>query len=112
MAKLRRRLDAEAVSAARGASTGDVVAFVRAAAEGVDPPPGPMALQVPASFGGRPLVTPEFVAHAHAHELHVHVWTIDEPEEMRQLLELGVDGLVTNHPARLARLIENSGDGP
>jgi glycerophosphoryl diester phosphodiesterase len=42
----------------------------------------------------------------------VHVWTIDEPEEMSRLLDLGVDGLVTNHPARLARLIEGRGDPP
>jgi glycerophosphoryl diester phosphodiesterase len=112
MARLHRRLDAEAVSAARGASAGDVVAFVRAAAEGTAPPPGPMALQVPTEFGGRPLVTPEFVSHAHAHELQVHVWTIDEPEEMSRLLELGVDGIVTNHPARLAQLIEGRGGRP
>jgi glycerophosphoryl diester phosphodiesterase len=112
MAKLHRRLDAEGVSAARGASAGDVVAFVRAAVEGAAPAPGPMALQVPASFGGRDLVTPEFVSHAHAHELQVHVWTIDEPEEMNRLLDLGVDGIVTNHPARLARLIESRGDRP
>jgi glycerophosphoryl diester phosphodiesterase len=65
-----------------------------------------MALQVPAEFGGRPLVSPGFVSHAHAHELQVHVWTIDEPEEMSRLLDLGVDGIVTNHPARLAHLIE------
>ena len=112
MTKLHRRLDADGVSAARGASAGDVVAFVRAALEGAPPPPRAMALQVPAEFGGRPLVTPEFVEHAHAHEIQVHVWTIDEREEMRRLLDLGVDGLVTNHPARLARLIEGRGDPP
>ena len=42
----------------------------------------------------------------------MHVWTIDEPEEMCRLLDLGVDGLVTNHPARLAQLIESRGDRP
>lgn len=110
MTKLHRRLDANGVSAARGASAGDVAAFVRAALEGAAPPPGAMALQVPATFGGRPLVTPEFVSHAHAHELQVHVWTIDEPEEMNRLLDLGVDGIVTNHPARLADLIASRGE--
>ena len=64
-----------------------------------------MALQVPPDFGGRPLVTREFVEHAHAHDLVVHVWTIDEPAEMRALLELGVDGIVTDFPARLAQVI-------
>jgi glycerophosphoryl diester phosphodiesterase len=64
-----------------------------------------MALQVPAEFGGRPLVTREFVEHAHAHGLIVHVWTIDEPDEMRGLLELGVDGIVSDFPGRLAAVI-------
>ena len=63
-----------------------------------------MALQVPPDFAGRPLVTREFVDHAHAHGLVVHVWTIDEPAEMRALLALGVDGIVTDFPARLARI--------
>ena len=47
-----------------------------------------MALQVPPEVMGRPLVTPEFVAHAHAHGLHVHVWTINEPAEIERLLDL------------------------
>jgi glycerophosphoryl diester phosphodiesterase len=35
----------------------------------------------------------------------VHVWTVNELDEMRRLLDLGVDGLVTDYPARLSRLI-------
>jgi glycerophosphoryl diester phosphodiesterase len=109
-AKLRGHLDAEGVAVARGASAGDVLAFVRSALDGTVPPPGTMALQVPAGFAGRPLVTREFVAHAHAHGLQVHVWTINEPEEMTRLLDLGVDGIVTDFPARLARLAAARGD--
>ena len=105
MAELRRALDAGAARVAQGASAGDVLGFVRAALSGAAPPPGPMALQVPASFGGRPLVTRELVAHAHAHGVQVHVWTINEREEMTRLLDLGVDGIVSDFPGRLTALL-------
>jgi len=106
MADLRAHLEAFAVPIAQGACVKDVLEFLGSAVEATAPKPGPMALQVPADFGGRPLVTRGFVEHAHAHGLLVHVWTIDDAGEMRRLLDLGVDGIVTNHPARLAAVIE------
>jgi len=88
---------------ALGSSLADVVAFVRAGAEGMLEELRPLghALQVPPDALGRPLVTREFVAAAHARGLCVHVWTINEPAEMRRLLALGVDGLMSDFPARL-----------
>lgn len=59
-------------------------------------PPGLDALQVPMSFKGVPLVTEDFVSRAHHSGLQVHVWTINEPASMRVLLDLGVDGIVTD----------------
>jgi glycerophosphoryl diester phosphodiesterase len=106
MADLRAHLQAVAVPIAQGACAKDVLEFIGSAVEARAPKAGPMALQVPADFGGRPLVTRGFVEHAHAHGLFVHVWTIDDAGEMRDLLELGVDGIVTNFPARLAAVIE------
>ena len=96
-------------SPALGASTLDVVRFVQAAVEGTPPPPGPQALQIPTEFSGRPLVTPELLAHAHRFGVEVHVWTIDDESEMNRLLDLGVDGLVTNFPGRMRELLARRG---
>lgn len=105
MRDLRAHLEKTGVRTAIGASAGDVVACVRAALDGRPPPAGPMALQVPPGFGGRPLVTRELVTHAHAHDLVVHVWTINEPAEMERLLDLGVDGVMSDFPGRLAEVV-------
>jgi glycerophosphoryl diester phosphodiesterase len=105
MARLRAALRAAETPVAVGASAGDVVAFVRAAREEAAPAPGPMALQIPREFGGQPLVTRELVAHAHRHGVEVHVWTINDPHEMRELFELGVDGIVSDFPGRLAQVV-------
>lgn len=106
MAHLRARLDDRgSPRVAQGASVGDVLGFVRGALEGRAPPRGPMALQIPAEFAGGPLVTRELVDHAHAHGVQVHVWTINDPDEMRRLLDLGCDGIVSDFPARLPALL-------
>jgi glycerophosphoryl diester phosphodiesterase len=54
------------------------------------------ALQVPHRHKGLHIVTPRFVARAHAAGRPVHVWTVDEPDEMDLLLDLGVDGLISD----------------
>jgi glycerophosphoryl diester phosphodiesterase len=105
MARLRRCLAETGLAPATGASTGDVIGFVRAAAGGGEPPPEPMALQIPREFAGRPLVTPELVAFAHAREVQVHVWTVNDPGEMHELLDLGVDGIVSDYPSRLCEVV-------
>ena len=69
-----------------------------------------MALQIPTESGGQPLITSELIAHAHAHEVAVHAWTINEEPEMQRLLELGVDGLVTDYPGRMVELLARRGD--
>ncbi|WP_127793422.1 glycerophosphodiester phosphodiesterase [Agromyces sp. LHK192] len=57
---------------------------------------GASALQVPERVGPIPLVTDRFLAGVHAAGAEVHVWTVNEPDEMRRLLAKGVDGLVTD----------------
>ncbi|RXZ50523.1 glycerophosphodiester phosphodiesterase [Agromyces fucosus] len=57
---------------------------------------GAHALQVPERIGVLPLVTERFVAAAHRAGAEVHVWTVNDPADMTRLLDLGVDGLVTD----------------
>ncbi len=63
------------------------------------------ALQVPVRHGNRELVTSRFLEAARGMGVRVDVWTIDEPAEMRRLLDLGVDVVMTNRPEALARVL-------
>lgn len=62
------------------------------------------ALQVPVKSGPLTVVDEPFVQAAHRKSLHVHVWTIDDPAEMKRLLRLGVDGLMSDRPDLLMAL--------
>jgi glycerophosphoryl diester phosphodiesterase len=64
------------------------------------------ALQVPVRYRAVPVVTPGFVRRAHELGLHVHVWTINEPAEMHRLLDLGVDGIVSDGADLLKEVLE------
>ncbi len=66
-------------------------------------------VQIPLREYGIALATPELIAAAHAHGLQVHVWTIDEEAEMERLIDLGVDGLMTDRPLLLKRVLERRG---
>lgn len=57
---------------------------------------GAIALQVPERAGPLQLVTPRFVEAAHRSGAEVHVWTVNEAADMTRLLDLGVDGIVTD----------------
>jgi glycerophosphoryl diester phosphodiesterase len=64
---------------------------------------------VPLQLGGRALVDERFLEAAHARDLQVHVWTVDTPEESTAMLDLGVDGLMTDRPAMLRDVLEKRG---
>jgi glycerophosphoryl diester phosphodiesterase len=65
------------------------------------------ALQVPLSYKGLPLLTRRFVQAAHAAGVRVDAWTINETEEMRRLLDLSVDVIMTDRPGTLADVLEH-----
>jgi len=54
------------------------------------------AVQIPERAMGMKITTEKMIARLHAAGVEVHVWTINDPVRMRELLELGVDGLVTD----------------
>jgi glycerophosphoryl diester phosphodiesterase len=66
--------------------------------------------QLPLQLGGRALVDERFVAAAHERGLQVHVWTVDDPEDCTAMLDLGVDGIMTDRPAMLRELLEKRGE--
>ena len=65
--------------------------------------------QVPPSYNEVAIVTAESVAAAHARGVEVHVWTINEEAEMERLLDLGVDAIMTDFPARAAAVLRRRG---
>jgi glycerophosphoryl diester phosphodiesterase len=63
------------------------------------------ALQVPRRHRGVPVLTPRLVERVHAAGKHVHVWTVDDPAEMQELIDLGVDGIFTDRTDLLREVL-------
>lgn len=63
-------------------------------------------LQVPESVGRLPVVTSGLLQAAHRVGLKVHVWTVDDPDDMNRLLDLGVDGLITDRADILKSVLQ------
>jgi len=102
---LRRELTETGCRPALGASLSDIVDIAVSAREGKPHTSDSMAIQVPLDFGGNRLVTPALIDHCRSHGVEVHVWTINDPETMHELLDLGVGGIVTDLPGVLADVI-------
>lgn len=66
---------------------------------------GVQAVQVPVSQWGIPVVTKRFIALAHRLGFAVHVWTVNEEVQMRKLLKMGVDALITDVPSLTQKVI-------
>jgi glycerophosphoryl diester phosphodiesterase len=66
-------------------------------------------VQIPLRQGRITLAEPRLLQYAHALGLHVHVWTINDPKAMRRLLDLGVDGIVTDNVVALRSILQERG---
>jgi glycerophosphoryl diester phosphodiesterase len=90
---------------ATSAATGEAATFYFSMLEGVPSVPPVVAFQVPAVYGDVRVVDERFVETAHAADIAVHVWTINDPGEMRELLDVGVDGLISDRPTALVQVL-------
>lgn len=90
-----------------GASRRQITAFFFLAASGLRPgyTPSCDVLQIPEEYRGIPILTPSFLREAHRRNLPIHVWTVDDPAVMNRLLDLGVDGIQTDRPDLLGRIL-------
>jgi glycerophosphoryl diester phosphodiesterase len=68
-------------------------------------PPRADVVQVPETWDGRRVVTPRFVRDLAARGIPVHVWTVNDESDMHRLLDWGVDGLITDRPDVLGRVL-------
>jgi glycerophosphoryl diester phosphodiesterase len=70
------------------------------------------ALQIPETHQGIRILSRHFLRVAHERNLPVHVWTVDDPQDMRRLLDMGVDGIQTDRPDLLAPILTEKAGRP
>ena len=112
--RTRRVRDRLGASLCVGAGPLDVTRLMLASTP-LPPPVGAFdfhVAQVPVRSRGVTIVRPSVLATAHRHGIAVHVWTIDDPAEMHRLLELGVDGIMTDRPRLLRDVMIERGVWP
>jgi glycerophosphoryl diester phosphodiesterase len=68
--------------------------------------PSAQALQIPEAYGDYRIATRRFIEGAHARNMRVHVWTVNDIESMQRLIDLGVDGIMTDYPERLVKILK------
>ncbi|AKN15467.1 glycerophosphodiester phosphodiesterase [Mycobacterium haemophilum DSM 44634] len=67
-------------------------------------------LQLPARLGGVPIITPALVQAVHACRRQVHAWTVDEPATMHALLDINVDGIISDRADLLREVLISRGE--
>ncbi len=106
LGKVRRQLGPEVCTSAGPKN----VFALKLGSWGLPLPASPVdCAQVPISEYGVTIVTPRFIQHCNKNAIAVHVWTIDDEEEMRRLIRLGVNGLITDRPTLLRQVAMEEG---
>ena len=109
----RRLARVRQLTAGRVCTGAGPVEVARLRAAGYRVPSGRIAAacaQVPVRWQRMPVVDRRFLAAAHRRSLPVHVWTVDDPAQMERLLDLGVDGIMTDRPAVLKEVLQRRGE--
>jgi len=99
-----RRLRSALPSVVSCLSQAEVTRFVAGG-----PVPGGTVASVPVTYRGIRVITPRFIARARRRGIAVYAWTIDERADMEVLLDLGVDGIVSDRPDVLRNLLLERG---
>ncbi|HBO54871.1 glycerophosphodiester phosphodiesterase family protein [Janibacter terrae] len=89
-----------------------LVALISASKAGVQPPSSVVRgrfAHVPVRLGRLPIHSPSLVRRAHRLGVRVVVWTVDEPGLMHELLDMGVDGIITDRPDVLRTVMISRG---
>lgn len=103
-----RRECSEVATSATPAEVRDFLALYKIGlGESYQPPM--QVLQIPERLGSLQIVSRDFIETARRLNLQVHVWTVNETEDMSRLLEVGVDGIMTDYPDRLLELVRQAG---
>jgi glycerophosphoryl diester phosphodiesterase len=111
--RIRDRLGTAVCTSAGPRETARAMALARLGALGSSrrkvkgPRSGPDfgCLQIPLRHKGVPVLTSGLIAWAHSAHVQVHVWTVDDDSEMHRLLDMGVDGIMTDRPSVLRRVL-------
>ena len=95
-----RRLCPETASAASFTETLAFYILNRLYLGAVYRPPAE-AMLVPEYLGPLHVITPDFIRSSHRHKVKVYVWTMNDLDDIRRMMNLGVDGILTDYPDRL-----------
>jgi glycerophosphoryl diester phosphodiesterase len=68
--------------------------------------PSAQALQIPEFYGKNRIADRRLLEAAHARNMRVDVWTVNDIESMQRLIDLGVDGIMTDYPQRLVKILK------